>query len=648
MADDLPGDDEEGVGAGRDMGRGPNPASLAMSSASCEQADRYLDAQMKLLRLQTEHLHEQRELQLSHLKWRRFNDQLNGALRIVFILLGVVVLVGVAALVWDASHAEGLVVDAFSAPPDFAAHGIGGDVLAGDLTARLRAVRGIANANALSSTSDVSKSSEGEMRIEIPETGISYSEVWRFLRAWLGHEQHVSGSLRELSDGQLTLSAQLGANQPVEVTGKPGELHAMEQKLAEGIFAQFDPINAVLYLWAVKRNDEAGRRAFDDTRLALPDPARADAYVLWGEQALYQEGNSVAAMEREKIALAIDPHLAVAHMDLAEAQSTLGRDEAALAEAHATLAQHESDQPADLQGVGFRMTLEVADRTVAVLIGGYAEAERARCGASCVPELLDVAALYAALRHDTRSSRGLLMQSRAAGYVEPWYSNVATYHIATARGDWEAAQLSLRDAVRAYQGSHDFDSGMSPALYEATYVRPLLAEDLAHAGAFARAEAVIATTPRDCYLCLRMRGNIRAIERKWDAANYWFAAAVAQGSSIPFAYADWGAMLLAKGDADAAIAKFKTANAKGPHFADPLEMWGEALMQESRSDLAIAKFEEADKYAPRWGRLHLKWGEALFYAGKRDEAKKQIAMASHLDLSQSDKTALTKWTSTHG
>jgi tetratricopeptide (TPR) repeat protein len=107
-------------------------------------------------------------------------------------------------------------------------------------------------------------------------------------------------------------------------------------------------------------------------------------------------------------------------------------------------------------------------------------------------------------------------------------------------------------------------------------------------------------------------------------------------------------MLLAKGDADAAIAEFKQANEKGPHFADPLEMWGEALMQKHRSDLALAKFEEADKYAPRWARLHLKWGEALFYAGKPDEAKKQFAIAAGLDLSQSDKTVLTNWMSRHG
>jgi tetratricopeptide (TPR) repeat protein len=92
-------------------------------------------------------------------------------------------------------------------------------------------------------------------------------------------------------------------------------------------------------------------------------------------------------------------------------------------------------------------------------------------------------------------------------------------------------------------------------------------------------------------------------------------------------------MRMARGEFDAAIAKFALAHAKGPHFADPLEMWGEALMQKNRSDLALAKFEEANKYAPNWGRLHREWGRALLYTGNRAEAQKQLVLAARLDLS---------------
>jgi tetratricopeptide (TPR) repeat protein len=139
-----------------------------------------------------------------------------------------------------------------------------------------------------------------------------------------------------------------------------------------------------------------------------------------------------------------------------------------------------------------------------------------------------------------------------------------------------------------------------------------------------------------------MRGSIDALQKNWRGAEYWFARAAAQAPSIPFAYTDWGAMLLHQGEFDAAIAKFTIAHQKGPHFADPLEMWGEALIAKNRSDLAVMKFAEANRYAPAWGRLHLKWGEALYWAGKKDEAKKQFAIAAGLDLTPSEKSELSK------
>jgi tetratricopeptide (TPR) repeat protein len=159
-------------------------------------------------------------------------------------------------------------------------------------------------------------------------------------------------------------------------------------------------------------------------------------------------------------------------------------------------------------------------------------------------------------------------------------------------------------------------------------------------GDFAEAHAEIDRTPADCSVCLRTHGHIDALERNWSGADYWFARAAQDAPSTPFPYTDWGKALLARGQPDAAIEKFKLANRRGPHFADPLEGWGEALMIKDQSHLALAKFAEAEKYAPNWGRLHLKWGEALAYSGKRDAAKAQFARAAALDLTPSEKSEL--------
>ena len=164
-------------------------------------------------------------------------------------------------------------------------------------------------------------------------------------------------------------------------------------------------------------------------------------------------------------------------------------------------------------------------------------------------------------------------------------------------------------------------------------------------GDFAAAHAQIDKTPSDCDLCLRTRAKIDALQKNFAGADFWLARLDAMEPSIPFADEDWGRSLLARGEPDAAIEKFKLANQKGPHFADPLEGWGEALMAKNQSHLALAKFAEAEKYAPNWGRLHLKWGEALVYAGKtrRSEAPNSPARRN-LTLTPAEKAELARST----
>ena len=164
-----------------------------------------------------------------------------------------------------------------------------------------------------------------------------------------------------------------------------------------------------------------------------------------------------------------------------------------------------------------------------------------------------------------------------------------------------------------------------------TRIAPFAAAARARLGDFKTANTLIAQTPDRCDVCLRTRAQIAELEGQHARADWWFARAVSQNRSIPFAYTDWGQALMGRGDLDGAIAKFEIANRKGPHFADPLEMWGEALIAKNRSDLALAKFEEANKYAPNWKRLHRKWSEALSYLGRKDEAAKQFAVARGLD-----------------
>ena len=242
----------------------------------------------------------------------------------------------------------------------------------------------------------------------------------------------------------------------------------------------------------------------------------------------------------------------------------------------------------------------------------------------------------AAIGHDVARSRQLLEADRdvnpdCARRHRVWLA-ASEFPVRAVRAVRGGGRLEI--GTRGYRSSPG-DAGEPQGLAERAFLPaqawPWLALAEAKTGDVNAARREIAKTPLDCYLCLRVRGQIDSLEKNWNGAAYWFARAVAAAPSISLCLCRLGRRCCSrKGDLDGAIAKFESAHAKGPHFADPLEMWGEALIAKNRSDLALAKFEEANKYAPNWGRLHLKWGEALSYLGKKDDAAKQFALARSL------------------
>ncbi len=148
---------------------------------------------------------------------------------------------------------------------------------------------------------------------------------------------------------------------------------------------------------------------------------------------------------------------------------------------------------------------------------------------------------------------------------------------------------------------------------------------LAHTQDLAGAQALVNRTPADCYLCLRVRGQIAAATGDATASDRWFKEAVRQAPSPPFAYAEWGEALLAQGDTDGAIARLSLAHDKAPQFADPLELWGEALLEKGRPGRRRRQVQRGRQTRPRWGRDHLMWGEALAKLGRNRRSQGAVA-----------------------
>ncbi len=624
----------------------PVAMALALGGASREDANAFLKKQGALIDDQRHHLREQ----FKHLHLSVWEKRLGVFLRLATAAVGVVIASAIALAAWNASQADGTVVDAFSVPPQFVQAGITGEMVADDLTSRIGAIRDFAQANSASASQNVRKDSADDIKVEIPETGVSLGQAWRYLRLWLGHERHLSGGVRLIGEGKMALTVAVNGERAASVSG--GDLDKLEQQAAEQVFAKVDPTNIVLYLRASQRSAESLSAAERNVQAAGPKD-RADAFALWADMTRVVTGDLPLAFGRARRAVAANPKSIAGHREMMWASVLMGHDEDALLQSRLIGNLHDEDQLKAMRGRGFaQFTAEGANERDAAL-GAFADGiSRDEC-LYCQPYAGNRAE-FAARAHDGSASRTLASEIAAEPFTGAARTNLnanaarARYFSEVNVQDWPAAAASARAYARSITTDTVFDPGLTTARLR-IFADPWLAYALARAGDITGAQAVIDATPDDCYDCVRTRGQIAAAARQWSRADYWFARAVHDGPSLPFAYADWGQSLLDRGQADAAIEKFKLANQKGPRFADPLEGWGEALMAKNQSHLALEKFTEAEKYAPNWGRRASEMGRGPRpYAGKRDEARAQFARAAALDLTPSEKSELSRWGSAHG
>ena len=638
MADEI---ETEGGGPQPDAARaGGGAAWSSLGAASQAEADAFLREQTRLAReqarlteLQSQNLTDQNSYELSHLRWRRFNDQMKGALQIMTVAVGALVVAMIATAMWNASRAAGLVVETFSVPPAYAAAGVSGAVLADDLTNAVGTIRDKADATSLVRSDDVRQERDDEIRVEIPETGVSVAQAWSYLRRWLGHQRRLSGNLRSGGDGTIALTVALDGERAFTVSGGSGDLAKLEQQAAERVFESVDPNNYIIYLLASGRPEDCLAAAARYAQRPGSTTNRAYALALWAGMTRSAGGDLNLSMARARLASAIDPKLLTAHWEMMTTASSLAHDEEALREAKLIPTLDIRHQPRILQGGSSAQIVMMAALQREASTGDFGKVAAPVC-ATCFSPLLP--AEMAARLHDAARSRTLIAETLASGPARPDAVSRARYFADVAAGDWPAAAID----ARAYGAALPVGVQLTgPTTWQAA---PLLAYALARAGDFVGAEAAIEATPLDCYGCLQARGQVAALKSDWTGADAWFARAVAAGPSIPFAYADRGEMLLRKGDTDAAIAQFAQAHQRGPHFADPLELWGEALMAKARPDLAVAKFEEAARYAPNWGRLHLKWAEALLSLHQPEVARRQLALAATLGLTPEEASELSR------
>ncbi|HXM00947.1 MAG TPA: hypothetical protein VN932_13540 [Rhizomicrobium sp.] len=639
-------------------GQTPSGAAVwsALGASSATKADAFLDEQIiltkeqaALTRLQAEDLRREDRLRHWSLRVHHVSDVLKLSFELALAAIFTAVVLIIAGAVWSAAHEDGLVIEAFSVPPDLASSGLTGQAVAAKLQDKLSAMQ--AATGSARPAESYSNNWGNDIKVEIPDTGVSIGEVYRYLVERFGHQTHITGEIYRTKDG-IAVTARSGGDPGATVTGSEADIDTVMQQAAEKIYESTQPYRYAVYLGETQAAHGGGEksRAILEGLVESGSPSER----VWGHAglaALVDTANPYLADAEQRKALALDPGMGLAWYNLANDESLFGHDAAAIDDLAKLTALLEAGK-SEMSERAARINLPAVEAQVEAALDDFGASLRDSEEALTLPDFYNT---LEGMRQQTLVTLARLHRVHEMQAAWRDIPPIGDPNLAAGRldarmiadywsGDWAAVRAEAPGVERATRQLRILP-GFSDLFLELTLksaVWPYAARALAETGDAKAAHALIDKTPLDCYACLRNRADIDAVDKNWGGADYWFARAVAAAPSIPEAYNDWGRVLLLKGDLAGATAKFKLATQKGPHFADPLELWGEALMAQNRSDLALAKFAEANKYAPNWGRLHLKWGEALAYAGPKDEAKQQFGAASRLDLTPSEKSELAK------
>lgn len=561
----------------------------------------YLKKQSRLADLQIETLEKQDEFEVSHLRWRRVRDQMTGALQFVAVAFGVALVAVIVIAVVDASRDDGLVIEAFSVPSDFSSRGLTGNVVASQLLDKLQGFTRATVSNR--APSSYANNWGDDIKVQIPETGVSIGDLNRSLRSWLGHQTRITGEIWHTPTG-IAVTARVGVDESATFEGSEADLDKLIQKAAESVYRATQPYRYGVYLTSVGRTKEA--EAVYDNLIAFGSPLDKVWALIGISNVYHPRGDFESERRALEQAIRLRPGLFITHTNLSGLDGVLGHDEEAFLEQREGVKQVDRGREPDVNDAVWPLDILVAKAALANDIGDFPAQIAFDRDAERLPEFGgnvegsrngDIQA-YGAL-HDEGAIRRAIDE-------EPPSTDAPT--LIRREAVIALAELSLGKPDRDLADRGKFESGLAKlgllgVEIEKTVVWPNTAYALAMKHEFSEAHALIDKTPSDCVNCLRLRGRIDALEQKWTAAAYWFARAARASPSLPFAFTDWGEMLVSAQDYDGAIALLAHANQLSPHFADPLVFWGEALMAQHRADLALDRFKEAVRYAPAWPRL---------------------------------------------
>jgi hypothetical protein len=324
--------DEPVAGSGENADVAALAIALGNTGKLDPRAAAYLEKQGRLAELQSRRLHAQHAFELSHLRWRRFKDQMSGALQTMAAVIALMVVIGLGAAIWSAANDQGLVIEAFSVPPDLAARGLTGEVIANKILDRLSAFQAQTVSQRVSAS--YANNWGDDIKVQIPETGVSIGEFNRALHQWLGHETRISGEIYRLPGG-VAIAARVGGQSTPVFRGGEADIDTLVDKTAERIYRSTQPYRYAAWL------TNNGRLAESNAVLqSVVDGGNAHERA-WAYNGMAHNtiilGEVAKADEFARKAIASDPHVFLPQFNLADGEADQGWDEIGLHAAEMTL-----------------------------------------------------------------------------------------------------------------------------------------------------------------------------------------------------------------------------------------------------------------------------------------------------------------------
>ena len=559
----------------------------------------FLIDQSQLLKVQKKHLEDEHEARLHYLRGqarevdiRRFGLRLRVGFQLFLILLATAIGLGVAIMVRDAVTSHRVVIEPFHTPPGLAARGVDGAVVADGLLDELSRLQDATRSS--SAARGLSGAWTGNIKLEVPETGVSIGEISRLLTERFGHDVHIDGDLIEAPTGSLALTVRGNGVPPKTFSGSATELEKLTVEAAEFVYSKSQPARWATYLGNVQRYAEA--IAFCRTAVASTELAeRPRLLSVWGLATIASGGSTREALALQRAAVKLQPDLWPAHANVQNDLMMLGDEEGAW-QAGEDMRKVAGGRPGRASEDAY-LNWDYLTWNLQPWLDGLVADAQANGGAGTGANAAGPAIADIQSRLHNAEAADLALKTTKEDPHDPTIS--ATAHFVRGRLAAEAGDVASAAIEMAAYGAAYADPAVSsnnPGYN--CWIEP--AEETA--GHSDKADAVLKTAGAfvDCY---RFRADILGGRGDWPGAQKAYADAVALAPDLPAAYYSWGVALAKHGDLDGATAKLKDSNQRGPHWADPIKAWGDVLVKQGKIKDALAKYDEALKYAPNWKQL---------------------------------------------